>query len=227
MPAPSKAGILLFPGFEPLDVFGPVEALQMLSHAVKFDLVWIGPTLDPVSTAPKDLMANDPTFKNQGSSIDTRVVPTHTYDSPPDDLEVLLVPGGLGTREHWPSSAPAVTFIEKTYPKLKYLITVCTGAGLAARAGVLDGKRATTNKFVWKETTSWRPQVKWVKLARYVVDGNCWTAAGVSAGIDVTLAWIAHVYGEKVARTAANHMEYEWRDDRNWDPFAYVFSEGM
>ncbi|RPD53040.1 class I glutamine amidotransferase-like protein [Lentinus tigrinus ALCF2SS1-7] len=218
---PSKVGVLLFPGFEPLDVFGPVEAFHTISHqSTKIDLVWIGPTLDPVSTAPKEIV-----MTTVGSTVDTRVVPTHTYDNPPEDLEVLLVPGGVGTRVQVPTSDAAVAFVKKTYPKLKYLITVCTGAGIAARAGVLDGKRATTNKYVWKTTTMTRPEVNWVRTARYVVDGNCWTSGGVSAGIDVTLAWMASVYGQEAARDAANHMEYEWRDDRNWDPFAYMFSD--
>ncbi|RDX45628.1 class I glutamine amidotransferase-like protein [Lentinus brumalis] len=216
--APSKFGVLIFPGFEPLDVFGPVEALQMLSREVKLDITWIGPTLAPVSTAPKDIEMN-----TTGSLIDTRVVPTHTYDNPPKDLEVLLVPGGMGALAEVPTSAAPVSFIEKTYPKLKYLITICNGVELAARAGVLDGKRATGNKDTWKTTIAVRPQVHWVRVARYVVDGNCWTSGGVSAGIDATLAWIAHVYGEEVARKGANFMEYEWRDDRNWDPFAYIF----
>ncbi|TFK79897.1 class I glutamine amidotransferase-like protein, partial [Polyporus arcularius HHB13444] len=122
-----------------------------------------------------------------------------------------------------PTSAAPVSFIEKTYPKLKYLITICNGVELAARAGVLDGKRATGNKDTWQTTIAVRPQVHWVRVARYVVDGNCWTSGGVSAGIDATLAWIAHLYGEEVARKGANLMEYEWRDDRNWDPFAYIF----
>lgn len=224
---PSKIGVLIYPGFEPLDVFGPVEAFQMIglhTGTTKLDLVWIGPTLDPVSTVPKDYIQLGLAGTN-GSTVDTRVVPTHTYDNPPEDLEVLLVPGGVGTRV--PTSDAAVAFIAKTYPKLKYLITVCTGAGIAARAGVLDGKRATTNKALWNTTCATSTKVEWVKTARYVVDGNCWTSGGVSAGIDVTLAWAAHVYGEDVARAAANHMEYEWRDDRNWDPFAYMFGDGV
>ncbi len=220
--APSKFGVLLYPGFEPLDVFGPIEALQMLSREVKLDIAWIGPTLDPVSTVPKDIPMN-----TTGSQVATLVVPTHTYDNPPKDLEVLLVPGGIGTTGEAHALAGPVSFIKNIYPKLAYLITICTGAELAARSGVLDGKRATANKDTWKTTTALRPQVNWVRLARYVVDGNCWTSGGVSAGIDATLAWIAHIYGEEVARKGANFMEYEWRDDRNWDPFAYMFGDGV
>ncbi|RPD53043.1 class I glutamine amidotransferase-like protein [Lentinus tigrinus ALCF2SS1-7] len=217
--APSKVGILIFPGFEPLDVFGPVEAFHTISKKLaKINLVWIGPTLDPVGSAPKDIHTT-----TMGSTVDTRVVPTHTYDNPPEDLEVLLIPGGLGPRV--PSSDGAVAFVKKTYPKLKYLITVCNGSEIAARAGVLDGKKATTNKFGWKESVATGPKVEWVRTARYVADGNVWTTGGVSAGIDGILAWMAHVYGREVARQVANEMEYEWRDDETWDPFAYIFGE--
>ena len=71
------------------------------------------------------------------------------------------------------------------------------------------------------------PNVQWVKTARWVVDGNCWTSGGVSAGIDVTLAWIKEVFGEERARKTANIMEYEWKDDKSWDPFAYVWAEDI
>lgn len=77
-------------------------------------------------------------------------------------------------------SDPAVEFIRKTYPKLKYLLTICTGAGVAAKAGVLDGKRATTNKAAWNETVKLGPKVKWVSPARWTIDGKIWTSSGVS-----------------------------------------------
>ncbi len=132
---------------------------------------------------------------------------------------VALVPGP-GT------STTSSTSSGRHTRRFKYLLTVCTGAGLVARSGILDGKSATTNKARWKTTTALAPKVNWVKTARYVVDGNFWTAGGVSAGIDLTLAWIEHVYGKEEARGAANRMEYEWRDDKDWDPFSYVFGEG-
>ncbi len=163
-------------------------------------------------------------MNTKGSRFGVNVVPTHTHESVPDDLDVLLIPGGIGVIED--TAKPTIEFVKKTYPKLKYLITVCNGASLAAMAGVLDGKRATTNKAFWKAATAVGPNVNWVKTARYVADGKCWTSGGVSAGMDVTLAWMAKIYGQERARTAANIMEYEWRDDPNWDPFAYVFSEG-
>lgn len=173
----------------------------------------IASTLDPVSTKPPN-----PSLNPHNSDFGQSVVPTHTFSQPPASLDVLIVPGGRGTRTT--DVSEIVTFIKETYPRLQYLITVCTGAGLAARAGILDGKKATTNKALWKLTTELGPNVDWIPHARWVTDGNIWTSAGISAGIDVIFAFFKEVYGEEIATTIANNMEYERHTDANWDPFA-------
>lgn len=104
--------------------------------------------------------------------------PTHTYDNPPSDIEVLLVPGGAGVRLL--NLTTQIEFVRKMYPNVRYLISTCTGAGILAKAGVLDGRSATTNKKVWNETTQMGPKVEWKSPARWVVDGNIWTSSGVS-----------------------------------------------
>lgn len=208
--------MLLFPAFESLDVFGPLDALQILSRQYKMDLALISSTLDPVSTQPRAASMNP-----KNSTFFQSVIPTHTLDNAPD-LDVLIVPGGLGTRA--PDLNATIDFIATAYPKLQYLITVCTGAGLAARAGVLDGKRATTNKASWAGTTALGPNVQWVAQARWTVDGNIWTSSGISAGIDVTLAFIEHLHGKDVATRLANSMEYERHEDPSWDPFSSIFN---
>ena len=149
----------------------------------------IASSLDPVSTKPT-LASINPHNSDFGQSV----VPTHTLAQPPVSLDVLIIPGGMGTRTT--DVSELVTFVKRTYPQLQYLITVCTGAGIAARSGVLDGKRATTNKRMWKLTTEHGPKVNWIRHARWVQDGNIWTSAGVSAGIDVMFAFIKEVYGE-------------------------------
>ena len=106
--------------------------------------------------------------------------------------------GGPGTRSPYMNST--IAYVKKAYPKLRYLVTVCTGSTIAARAGVLDGKKATGNKAAWNFTvTSGKlscsllglyhtnpllsgPNVDWVPVARWVNDGNVWTTSGVSAG---------------------------------------------
>jgi transcriptional regulator GlxA family with amidase domain len=100
------------------------------------------------------------------------------------------------------------------------VMSVCTGAALLARAGVLDGRRATTNKrsFAWVESQG--PGVEWVKRARWVRDGNRVTSSGVSAGMDMALAVIADLFGERASEELAVVAEYEPHRDPEWDPFA-------
>jgi transcriptional regulator GlxA family with amidase domain len=150
--------------------------------------------------------------------------PTHTLATAPDGLDVLVIPGGLGTRS--PLINSTIDYIAATYPKVKYLITVCTGSALAARAGILNGKRATTNKASWDSSVAYGPKVKWVPSARWVVDGNVWTSSGISAGIDATMAFIEEMYGKENATYVSNLMEYERNEDPSWDPFSQIFNAG-
>jgi putative intracellular protease/amidase len=138
---PLKYGVVLFPGFQALDVFGPLDILNILSKSEPLELSLIAATSEPVSTSL------------ESSPFNQSLVPTHTFQNAPTDLEVLLVPGGLGTRDD-ANIAPAVEFVKKTFPKLRFLLTVCTGSALAAKSGVLDGKQATTNKRGWKWASS-------------------------------------------------------------------------
>lgn len=73
-------------------------------------------------------------------------------------------------------------FVRRRYSQLEYLLSVCTGSQTLALSGVLDGKRATTNKAAWSAVTSLNSKVNWVPSARWVVDGNIWTSSGVAAG---------------------------------------------
>ncbi|KAG8157988.1 hypothetical protein KVR01_012260 [Diaporthe batatas] len=220
-PKPVNFGVIVFPAFQLLDVFGPLDALSLLSRSYNMNLYIIAATMDPVSTkrlTPPDSGGIQP-GPSKSPGFGTTILPTHTFSTAPD-LDVLVVPGGQGTRARSPAISEAIGFIRERFDSLQYLITVCTGAGLAARSGVLDGRRATTNKLAWEETTALRPQVDWVHRARWVNDGNIWTSSGISAGIDVTFAWIEDVYGADVAKDVADRMEYTRVTDPDNDPFA-------
>jgi putative intracellular protease/amidase len=154
------------------DMTGVVDPLQILSHQFPMNLYILASTLDPVTTEPGSAAMN-----THNSSFWPTINPTHTFATAPDDIEVLIVPGGPGVRA--PDVSPMTDFIRDRYPKLRYLLTVCTGAGLAARSGVLDGRRATTNKKAWDSITAYGPNTTWVSPARWVVDGNIWTSSGV------------------------------------------------
>ncbi|KAF3388999.1 Isonitrile hydratase [Penicillium rolfsii] len=209
---PLRIGVILYPGFQALDAFGPLDCINVLSRTESMTLSLLSSTLSPISTQSPDIPST------AGQSI----LPTHTYATAPP-LDVLLVPGGRGSRGSSTPVTEAIAFIQTVYPSLKYLITVCTGSGLVARSGLLDGRRATTNKMAWREMSELRPEVEWVGKARWVVDGNIWTSSGVSAGIDVTLAWIGEVYGEEKAREIANWIEYSRHEDPEVDPFAELY----
>lgn len=140
MSPPTKYAVALFRGFQALDVFGPIDALNYMSRNQPLSLSILHTSLEPVTT----LVDSTP------GRIGQSVVPTHTYDTAPEDIEVLLVPGGMGTRD--PENVARVRqFIKERYPKLRFLLTVCTGSAVAAQSGVLDGREATSNKrsFSW------------------------------------------------------------------------------
>ncbi|KAE9577405.1 Isonitrile hydratase [Colletotrichum fructicola] len=214
---PRTFGMIISRAFEMLDVFGPLDALGMLARIHQLNLYLIAETMDPVTVEPVSAAMN---AKN--SSFFPKILPTHTFATAPTDIEVLMIPGGLWTRS--PNLNSTIAYVRATYPKLRYLVSICTGASIAARAGVLDGRRATTNKASWASTIAYGPNVTWVPKARWVVDGNVWTSSGISAGIDATLAFIQDVYGRENATYIADLMEYEWHEDSGWDPYAEKFN---
>jgi transcriptional regulator GlxA family with amidase domain len=196
---PRTLAVVLFERFELLDVYGPLEMFGMLPD--HFRIQMLGPTSEPVPTAPGPR---------------THVDYAYT-DAPPAD--VVLVPGGRGTRP----LAEAAAFLDwlRAYTTpAEYVTSVCTGSALLAAAGLLDGYRATSNKraFAWVREQS--AAVEWVPQARWVADRNRWTSSGVAAGIDMALAFIAHLHGEELALDVADGAEYEWHRDASWDPFA-------
>ncbi|KAI0835404.1 class I glutamine amidotransferase-like protein [Hypoxylon sp. FL0890] len=213
---PTRFAVALFPGFQALDVFGPLDILNILSRRTPLSLYILSPTLDAVSTKTS----------TSGHSVSQAVVPTHTYAESPDDIEVLLLPGGTGTRDLG-DIQDVVDFVRKVYPRLRYLLTVCTGSSVAAKSGVLDGRRATSNKRAWEWATAQGPNVNWVRHARWVTDGNIWTSSGISAGIDMMYAFVADQWGEDVARDLADVSEYVRNTDPDVDPFAVGEENGV
>ncbi|KFA66007.1 hypothetical protein S40285_03685 [Stachybotrys chlorohalonatus IBT 40285] len=208
-------GVVLFRTYTMLDIYGPLNALQFVARLYPLNLYLLSHNLDPVSTEPT------PEQNAPGSNFWFSVLPTHTFADAPD-LDVLIVPGGFGWGE--PDLQEHIDYIAQVYPSLEYLITICVGSILAARAGVLDGRNATTNKRVWSTTREYGPTTNWIGRARWVVDGNIWSSSGVSAGIDATVAWVNHVYGTVDANEITNAMEYSAHRDPSWDPFADHFN---
>ena len=194
-----KLGVLLFPGFELLDAFGPAQMLQLAP-----------------GTSPVALIAERP--GPVASYYGPEAVAAYGLADCPK-LRCLLVPGGRGTRKEV-NNERLLRFLAERASQVELLASVCTGAALLARAGVLDGRRATSSKwaFAWVKTQG--PRVNWVEQARWVDDGPVVTSSGVAAGIDMALAIIARLDGVQTAAKIALGTEYEWHRDSSWDPFA-------
>jgi len=196
-----RLGVVLFPGFELLDVFGPVEMFGNMTGVI--EVVMVAQHKGPVASA-------------QGPSA----LADHGFDDCPH-LDMILVPGGIGTRAEIDNPV-MLEWLTERVNRAEVAMTVCTGTALFARAGLLDGRRATSNKMVFQWVCEQGPKVQWVREARWVEDGKFVTASGVSAGIDMALAVIARVAGEQASSTLAILTEYEWHQDAGWDPFAKI-----
>jgi len=197
-------GIVLFEGFELLDVFGPAEAYGMHDLGGAFRLVMVAEKAGPVASA-------------QGP----RAVAEYGFADCPH-LDIIMVPGGIGTRRETGNQV-LLSWLKERAEQAELVTSVCTGAALLARAGLLDGRRATSNKRALEWVMAQGPRVQWVPLARWVEDGKFATSSGVSAGIDMALAIIGKLVGVAAAETIAVAMEYEWHRDADWDPFAKIW----
>jgi transcriptional regulator GlxA family with amidase domain len=196
-----RLGVVLFPEFELLDVFGPAEMFGMLKGVV--DIEMIAQQKGPVTSA-------------QGPEVMARY---DFADAP--RLDLILVPGGLGTRVE-ADNPRILDFLRRRAGEAEFVMSVCTGASLLARAGLLERKRATTNKMFFQWVAEQGPNVEWVKEARWVEDGKLVTSSGVSAGMDMALAVIARMFGQEMSDKVAIAAEYDWHRDSAWDPFARV-----
>jgi transcriptional regulator GlxA family with amidase domain len=195
-------GVVLYPGFELLDVFGPLEAFGNLPGVIEVKM--IAAQAGPVVSAQGPRAVADHGFK----------------DAPP--LDMLLIPGGIGTRDAI-DDRPLLDWLAARSRSAEIVMSVCTGSALLARAGVLDGQRATTNKAFFQWVADQGPKVEWVRQARWVDAGKFVTSSGVSAGIDMALAVVTRLAGRDLAENLARMMEYQWHTDADVDPFAKVW----
>lgn len=190
---------LVFPGFQTLDFFGPIEMLGGFRDEIAVTTVAKG--RDPV-----------PSRHGQRIMVD-RVL------SDKDDYDLLFIPGGDGALEA-ARDEDLMQWIRQASAKAEYVMAVCTGSILLGLTGVLDGRRATTNKLDFTATTPLVPNVEWVRKARWIEDGKFFTSSGVSAGMDCALAVAARLFGPDKAVEMAVGCEYDWHSDASWDPFA-------
>lgn len=193
--------VLLFNDFETLDVFGPVEVFGRLSDLYNIQFYSLN---------------GGPVSNRHGVSLSTVMLESITYP-----VDIFLVPGGVGTRKEVGNSS-LIEKIKEVSDQGKYVLTVCTGSALLARTGLLDHKKATSNKRAIEWVAGNGPHVQWNNTARWVVDGKFYTSSGVSAGIDMSLGFLSDRYGIEFARKVATEIEYNWTEDGSNDSFRAV-----
>lgn len=210
--AKRRVGAVIYPGWEMLDTFGPLEMYSVLG-AEEVEICVVAEQPGPVPGA----MGSD-------GPLAPRIYADYGFDSAPA-LDIVVLPGGSGT---FPAleSAPMLEYLRKAAEEAEIVTSVCTGSALLAKAGLLDGLRATTNKQFFAIARMQSDQVDWVEEARWVDAGKFVTSSGVSAGMDMTLAVIARLWGEDAAEQAADYAEYTWHRDADTDPFFKDLDKG-
>lgn len=191
-------GFLLFHDVEELDVVGPWEVFS----------VWkknFSAPIQIITISEKDNIVN--------CAKELQIVASHHFENCPK-LDYLIVPGGWGTRAEV-NNQNLVSFIKSAAVNCKAVLSICTGAFLLQSAGLLNGKKVTTH---WNSLDRLRAFKEVIVIEERVVrDGNIWSAAGISSGIDLALAFVAELAGEEVAGQVQFQMEYYPSDVRYGD----------
>jgi putative intracellular protease/amidase len=197
-----KFNVILFNGFETMDVFGPVEVIGTLQKLMKdrFDIEYYSEKGDLIKSS-------------QNARIDTLPLSSIV------DADIILIPGGFGARQEVHNEG-FIQAIKELSQRAKYVLTVCTGSALLAKTGLLQDLKATSNKLSFDWVVEQDRQVNWVRKARWVQDGKFYTSSGISAGIDMTLGFISDIMGREIAEKISYAMEYLWNSDKDIDPFA-------
>ena len=198
----SAVGIYMFDGVEVLDFAGP------------FEVFWTAARLAarqqpdrPPSSVPSPALIADRARTVQARGGLSIVCGASLANHPP--LDVLIVPGGVVDAEL--ARADVVAWIARTAPATRITASVCTGAFLLAKAGLLDGRRATTH---WEDVDELRRQFPRVTVEAgpaWIDEDRIVTSAGISAGIDMSLHLVSRLAGEPLARATARQMDYHWR----------------
>lgn len=184
-------GILLFDDVEELDFAGPWEVFAGASQAK--------PGLRAVTVAQEDRVVR--------CAKGLRVLPDHSFaDAPP--LDVVLVPGGQGTRKE-AENPVLLDWLRKVGAEARWVTSVCTGSLLLQTAGFTQGKRITTHWAFVPTLRERAPDATVLERVRYVRDGNLVTAAGVSAGIDMALWLLGQLYEPEFARQVQHYIQYD------------------
>jgi len=181
-------GILIFPGFQLLDAAGPISVFEIAAR-----ITAAPPLIKVIAEVP------GPVRSSSGVKMVARGLKAT------GSISTLVLAGGPGV-EAAAASANILTFVRAMAKRGARLASVCSGAYILAEAGLLDGRRATTH---WRRTRhflSTYPKVKLEPDRIFVRDGNIWSSAGITAGIDLALAMAAEDFGDEVAHKTAREL---------------------
>jgi transcriptional regulator GlxA family with amidase domain len=211
-PRTQRIGIFVFEGFEPIDVFGFVEAFSIARFLgtnyfsplpYPFEIVLIGRTMANVRSINGPAVAPDWDFARARR----------------EPLDLLMVPGGGGTRSLLDSAADPkgvaelLDWMRAMDAKVRIMASVCTGAAVLATCGFLDGLPAATNHGAFAWVAGHGPNVLWDNVSRWVDAGKYVSSAGVSAGTDLGFYLVSRLAGRAVAENAVSAAEYDWHRD--------------
>jgi transcriptional regulator GlxA family with amidase domain len=189
--------ILLFDDVEVLDFAGPFEVFSVTRELAGEKLF----NVHTVGLTPGTIRARN----------GLKIVPEHTLESVPQP-GVLIVPGGQGTRTLL-KQASVIDWIRRKAAKTEIVASVCTGSLLLAKAGLLAASPATTHYQCFDLLRQLEPTATVREDVRFTDHGQILTAAGISAGIDLSLHIVARLHGVETAQRTADYMEYHWTND--------------
>jgi transcriptional regulator GlxA family with amidase domain len=187
--------IMVFDDVEVLDFAGPFEVFGVAgarSGSTPFDVYTVA-------------LAPGPVRARNGLSVNPRAIATRS-----DQPDILVVPGGYGVRREMLNPL-MLNYLRHVGAHAELLLSVCTGSLLLARAGLLEGLRATTHRDAMHELESLRGNFEVFPEARIVDNGRVVTSAGISAGIDMSLYIVGRILEESAADETAYYMQYDWR----------------
>ncbi|RAT97421.1 DJ-1/PfpI family protein [Brevibacillus sp. Leaf182] len=190
-----RVGIFLFDDVEVLDFAGPFEVFSVTS-------------MENDSHIPFRVE----TVSETGNMIQTlnglKVQPDYSFANVPA-FDILIIPGGIGAREREVHNEQVIQWIREQMQQVELMASVCTGAFLLAKAGLLSGKKATTHWASLDRMEKEFPEVVVQKGVKFVDEGNIVTSAGISAGINMSFHIIKRLVGAEVAEQTAKIMEYD------------------
>lgn len=196
---PLIVGILIFDDVEILDVAGPFEvfAVTRLNDEQRLQ-----------QSSPFKVYLISETNKQITAIGGLRLTPDVTISECPE-LDLLVVPGGWGTRKESKNKI-LVKWIGNQFTNNRLIASVCTGSSLLGKAGLLDGRDATTHWRAFDFLQECAPKARILKNVRFTLTEPIFTSAGVSAGIDLALRIVSHIFGTEVGQATARQMEYPY-----------------